>query len=244
MVSVPDACWPVFDRVKSKVGVCPTSTVPNGCVAGASDSAAGVWPVPLSVDDALPPGAALASTVPLRSTPALGANFTVTVHDPPPASVAGQLPPETRNLFVTQWQINWDRLTMEDASRVLPDIEALRAKGPANDAVAPALLALARVLAGQKDIQDLERQVLAADSQRGHFHHALQFLAEARAQRGDAAGAVALLARAAETGLSCPVCFDEDAMLSPIRNSPQYAAFRKGLAQSDRTYRAALKEVP
>ena len=96
---------------------------------------------------------------------------------------------------MNQWQMSWDRLMIEeDPSRVLPDLEALRAKAPANDAIVPALLALARVLSGQKEIGDLERQILAADSQRGHFHHALHFLAEARAQRGDAAGAVALLA--------------------------------------------------
>jgi TolB-like protein len=159
-------------------------------------------------------------------------------------SLFAQLPPETRNLFVTQWQIAWDRLMVENPSRVLPDVEALKAKAPANDAIVPALLALARVLAGQKEIGDLERQILAADSQRGHFHHALHFLAEARAQKGDAAGAVALLGRAAETGLSCLVCFDEDAMLSPIRNSPEYAALRETLAQRDRTYRAALTAVP
>ena len=155
-----------------------------------------------------------------------------------------QLPPETRNLFVTQWQINWDRLMIDDPSRVLPDLEALKAKAPANDAIVPALLALARVLAGQKEIGDLERQILVADSQRGHFHHALHFLAEARAQQGDTAGAVALLARAADTGLSCPVCFDGDTMLSPIRGSPEYAALREELAQRERTYRAALKDVP
>ena len=155
-----------------------------------------------------------------------------------------QQPPETRNLFVTQWQINWDRLMIDDPSRVLPDLEALKAKAPANDAIVPALLALARVLAGQKEIGDLERQILVADSQRGHFHHALHFLAEARAQQGDTAGAVALLARAADTGLSCPVCFDGDTMLSPIRGSPEYAALREELAQRERTYRAALKDVP
>src|SRR6266545_444076 len=155
-----------------------------------------------------------------------------------------QLPPETRNLFVTQWQINWDRLMIDDPSRVLPDLEALKAKAPANDAIVPALLALARVLAGQKEIGDLERQILVADSQRGHFHHALHFLAEARAQQGDTAGAVALLARAADTGLSCPVCFDGDTMLSPIRGSPEYAALREELAQRERTYRAALKDAP
>ncbi|HYR46920.1 MAG TPA: hypothetical protein VER78_07925, partial [Thermoanaerobaculia bacterium] len=159
-------------------------------------------------------------------------------------SLFGQLPPENRNSFVTQWQINWDRLMVEDASRVLPDVEALKAKAPANDAIVPALLALARVLAGQKEIGDLERQILAADSQRGHVHHALHFLAEARAQRGDTAGAVALLARAAETGLSCLICFDGDPWLSPIRRSPEYAALRKDLEQKDRTYRAALKDVP
>jgi TolB-like protein len=155
-----------------------------------------------------------------------------------------QLPPETRNLFVTQWQINWDRLMVEDPIRVLSDLEALRAKAPAKDSIVPALLALARVLAGQKEIGDLERQILAADSQRGHFHHALHFLAEARAQRRDTAGAVALLARAAEIGLSCPICFDGDAMLSPIRGSPEYSAFREELAQRERTYRAALKDAP
>jgi len=155
-----------------------------------------------------------------------------------------QLPPDTRNLVVTQWQINWDRLMIDDPSRVLPDLEALKAKAPANDAIVPALLALARVLAGQKEIGDLERQILVADSQRGHFHHALHFLAEARAQQGDTAGAVALLARAADTGLSCPVCFDGDTMLSPIRGSPEYAALREELAQRERTYRAALKDVP
>jgi len=159
-------------------------------------------------------------------------------------SLFGQLPPESRNTFATQWQINWDRLMIEDPSQVLPDVEALKAKAPANDAIVPALLALARVLAGQKEIGDLERQILAADSQRGHVHHALHFLAEARAQRGDTAGAVALLARAAETGLSCLICFDGDPMLSPIRSSTEYAAFRKDLQQKDGTYRAALKDVP
>jgi TolB-like protein len=156
----------------------------------------------------------------------------------------GQLPPENLKVFVNQWQMNWDRLMVEDPSRVLPDLEALRATAPPKDSLVPALLALARVLAGQKEIGDLERQILAADSQRGHFHHALHFLAEARAQRGDTAGSVALLARAAETGFSCPICFDGDAMLAPIRGSPEYAAFREELAQRERTYRAALKDVP
>ena len=160
-------------------------------------------------------------------------------------SLFRQLPPEDRSSFVNQWQMSWDRLMIEeDPSRVLPDLEALKAKAPANDAIVPALLALARVLSGQKEIGDLERQVLAADSQRGHFHHALLFLAEARAQRGDASGAVALLARAAETGMSCPVCFDNDSMLSPIRSSPEYTALREQLTQQDRTYRAALQDVP
>lgn len=159
-------------------------------------------------------------------------------------SLFGQLPPENRNSFVNQWQMNWDRLMVEDPSRVLPDVEALKAKAPANDAIVPALLALARVLAGQKEIGDLERQILAADSQRGHFHHALHFLAEARARRGDTAGAVALLARAAETGLSCLICFDGDAMLSSIRGSREYVALREELAQRDRTYREALRDVP
>ncbi len=159
-------------------------------------------------------------------------------------SLFGQLPPESQNSFFNQWQIDWDRLIVEDPARVLPDVEALKAKAPANDAIVPALLALARVLAGQKEIGDLERQILAADSQRGHSHHALHFLAEARAQRGDAAGAVALLARAAETGLSCPVCFDGDPMLSPIRSSPEYAALKEELTRRDRTYRAALENVP
>jgi TolB-like protein len=159
-------------------------------------------------------------------------------------SLFAQLPPESRSSFVNQWQITWSRLRVEDPSRVLPDVEALKAKAPANDAIVPALLALARVLAGQKEIGDLERQILAADSQRGHVHHALHFLAEARAQRGDTAGAVALLARAAETGLSCPICFDGDALLSPIRGSPEYATLREELAQRDRTYRAALKDIP
>jgi TolB-like protein len=159
-------------------------------------------------------------------------------------SLFGQLPPESQNSFFNQWQIDWDRLMVEDPARVLPDVEALKAKAPANDAIVPALLALARVLAGQKEIGDLERQILAADSQRGHSHHALHFLAEARAQRGDAAGAVALLARAAETGLSCPVCFDGDPMLSPIRSSPEYAALKEELTLRDRTYRAALQDVP
>jgi hypothetical protein len=55
---------------------------------------------------------------------------------------------------------------------------------------------------------------------------------------------VALLARAAETGFSCLVCFDGDRMLSPIRSSPEYAALREELAGRDRTYRAALNDVP
>ena len=154
-----------------------------------------------------------------------------------------KLPPESRNLFVTQWQLVWDRLMVEDPSRVLPDVDAIEAKAPANDAIVPALLALTRVLAGQKEIGDLERQVLAANSERGHFHHALLFLAEARAQRGETAGAVGLLGRAAETGLSCPICLDGDALLSPIRGSPEYAALREELARRDKAYRAALKGI-
>jgi hypothetical protein len=33
-------------------------------------------------------------------------------------------------------------------------------------------------------------------------------------------------------------------MLSPIRGSPEYAALGKELAERERTYRAALKDVP
>jgi hypothetical protein len=61
-------------------------------------------------------------------------------------------------------------------------VEALKGRAPANDPILPALLAVTRVLSGQKEIGDLERQILAADSQRGHSHHALHFLAEARAK--------------------------------------------------------------
>jgi TolB-like protein len=155
----------------------------------------------------------------------------------------GQLAPETRGLFVTRWQTAWDRLMLEDPSSVLPDIEALSARTGPDDPLVPALLALARVRAGNTDIADLERRILAADSQRGHFHHALHFLAEARAQRKDAAGAVALLTKAADLGLSCPVCFEKDAMFDPIRGSGEYAAFKAELARRDDAYRAALKGI-
>ena len=154
-----------------------------------------------------------------------------------------RLPPGSRASFVTQWQMAWDRLMVEDPSRVLPDIEALSRKSAPDDPLVPGLLALARVRAGKPDIAELEQRILAADSQRGHFHHALHFLAGARAQRKDAAGAVALLEKAADLGLACPICFEKDAMIDPVRGSPEYTTFEANLARRVEGYRASLKGI-
>jgi hypothetical protein len=77
----------------------------------------------------------------------------------------------------------------------------------------------------------------------GHFHHVCHFLAEAHAIRGDIPEAAKLLRMAAESGMPCRSCFDNDPLLAPLRGSKDYAALREDIERRNARDRAALKGV-
>ena len=155
-----------------------------------------------------------------------------------------RLPPEVvRETIGGRWQILQTRLLFEDPRPLLAEAEAWVAERPSDTSLPQALLALARVRNGRTDIRDLVAAIASADRRIGHFHHVDHLMAEAYAQKGDAGGAIEYLRRAATSGLSCPVCFETDPLLAPIRGSAEYRALRDELGERDRAYRSALKDV-
>ena len=138
---------------------------------------------------------------------------------------------------VPLWQmVDAARIQCGEASMILPDLEA-RARAVKPDAEdgawTYALLAAAKAATGDRDVGALEKETLSWDQRPGHFHHALLTLAEVRALRGDAPGALAYLRRVAETGMPCAICFEKDPLLAGVRKSPAYAAFIHELRAAD-----------
>jgi TolB-like protein len=154
-----------------------------------------------------------------------------------------RLPPETRRLWSTRWPKDWVRAMLEDPREIEPEIESLRREASDDMKSAyTAILALVRARQG-RDFADLETEALAADRRMGHFHHVYQFLAEAHAIRGDVRRAVELIGLAVKSGMPCGPCFDQDAVLKPLRESPEYAAVRAEIDRRNAADRAALKDV-
>lgn len=153
-----------------------------------------------------------------------------------------RLTPEHRKNMVVRWQTLWVRATVEDPAGVQPDAEAFARERP-TDPVANAILAVLRARAGQ-DTNDLETRIGRADRRIGHFHHALQFLAEIRAIRGDTAGAVGFLREASETGFPCAPCFDNDPTLAPVRKTKEYQSLRREIVRRSEADRAAVELDP
>ena len=153
-----------------------------------------------------------------------------------------RLSPEMQRSWAARWQLLWARAVVEDPSRVLPDVEAAVREAPASEHAFAAVLAIVRARLGQPT-DDLERRIAASDRRVGHFHHVLHFLADVRAIRGDAAGAVQLLREASNTGLPCTTCFEKDPLLDPIRGSAEYTALKEEIARRDAEFRAALKGI-
>jgi TolB-like protein len=153
-----------------------------------------------------------------------------------------RLPNEVRRLWGFRWQRAWLRVILEDPRRVEPELEIGRKTTPDLKPTYSALLAVARARQGQ-DFSDLEGEILAADHRMGHFHHVYHFLAAAHGQRGNATRAAVLLRRAAETGMPCATCYDNDVLLAPIRGSMEYAEVRREIERRNAGDRAALKGV-
>jgi eukaryotic-like serine/threonine-protein kinase len=154
-----------------------------------------------------------------------------------------QLPADAQRLWATRWPKDWLRALLKDPRPLEPEIEAQRRETPAEMRSAySAILALLRARE-RRDFADLEAEALAADRRMGHFHHVYHILAEAHAIRGDIPGATSLLRMAAESGMPCPSCFDNDPVLAPLRGSKDYAALREEIERRNARDRAALKDV-
>jgi len=145
--------------------------------------------------------------------------------------------------WTARWWIAFLRAVLEDPRQYEAELERLRLESEADiRANFVAILAIVRARSG-RDFSDLEREALSADTRAGHFHHIYYELAVAHTIRGDAAGALQLLRRAADTGMPCSPCFDGDALLAPIRGSKGYRALRADIERRNAGYRAALKGV-
>jgi TolB-like protein/tetratricopeptide (TPR) repeat protein len=147
-----------------------------------------------------------------------------------------------------RWQILQLRLMLEPPELVRKDVEAWVAEGPEQKErtwIPHALLAVARVRSGESEIADLEARITSADPRisSGHFHHIDHLLAEAQAQRRDAAKAVAYMRQASTSGLNCIPCFETDPLIAPIRGSAEYGELKAEMAKRDAAFRAALKEL-
>jgi len=154
-----------------------------------------------------------------------------------------KLPAEAQWLWATRWPRDWLRALLEDPKRLEPEIEAQRHETPEEMRSAySAILAILRAREG-KAFADLEAEALAADHRMGHVHHVYHFLAEAHAMRGDLGVSAGFLRRAAESGMPCGSCFDQDPVLKPLRGSPDYATVRREIDRRNADYRAALKDV-
>jgi TolB-like protein/tetratricopeptide (TPR) repeat protein len=159
------------------------------------------------------------------------------------AEIYDRLPEEYRRAWSVRWQRAWLRTVLDDPRGVEPDVErVIRETTEEQKPTYSALLAIVRARQG-RDFSDLERDILASDHRRGHFHHVYHFLADSHAQRGDVPRAADYLRRAAETGFPCAPAFDNDPLLAPIRGSKEYAAVKREIEERTAGYRAALKDV-
>ncbi len=154
-----------------------------------------------------------------------------------------RLPPDTRGLWSTRWPKDWVRALLEDPRTIEPEIESLRGQASEDMKSAyTAILAIVRARQG-RDFADLEAEALGADRRMGHFHHVFQFLAEARAIRGDVPRAAELIEMAVESGMPCAPCFDKDPILAPVHGAPEYSVVRAEIERRNAADRAALKDV-
>jgi hypothetical protein len=174
--------------------------------------------------------------------PASNANLAVIEGRPHEALERFRQLPELGPLRVyAQFFIMLARVQIGDPTLKLEEVEAWGRERP-RDELALSVLAIARARAGAPGFAELEQRILALD-QAGHFHHALHNLASARAQLGDATGAVGYLRRASETGFACLPCFDADPLLAPVRSTPEYAALRADLLRDEEQVRARLEAL-
>jgi eukaryotic-like serine/threonine-protein kinase len=159
------------------------------------------------------------------------------------AEMYDRMPEEYRRAWSVRWQRAWLRAVLEDPGRVEPEVERVRRETTEEQKLTySAILAIVRARQ-RRDFSDLERDILASDHRRGHFHHVYHFLADAYAQRGDAPRATDYLRRAAESGFPCAPAFDNDPLLAPIRGSKEYAAVKREIQERNAGYRTALKGV-
>jgi eukaryotic-like serine/threonine-protein kinase len=159
------------------------------------------------------------------------------------AEIYDRMPEEFRRVWSIRWQRAWLRAVLEDPRGVEPEVERVRRETTEEQKPTySAILAIVRARQG-RDFSDLEREILASDHRRGHFHHVYHFLADAYARQGDVPRAAAYLRRAAETGFPCAPAFDIDPLLAPIRGSKEYAAVKREVEERNAGYRAALKDV-
>ncbi|HEX9406081.1 MAG TPA: hypothetical protein VF975_02095, partial [Thermoanaerobaculia bacterium] len=89
-------------------------------------------------------------------------------------------------------------------------------------AMTVALLALARLRDGVRDVSALEREALSVDQRVGHYHHTSLVLAEISGLRGDAPRAVRYLRQTADTGMPSITNFENDPLLAATRKTAEY----------------------
>lgn len=156
-----------------------------------------------------------------------------------------RMPEAARRGTIVRWLILQMRLQLEDPRPLLAEVTAWAAERPPDTRLPQALLALARVRNGQKNISDLEKEIASADPTllAGHFHHVDHLMAEAYAQKGDAARAIQSLRRAAANGFPCLRGFETDPLIAPVRGSPEYSSFRRDLERQQEGYRRQLAGV-
>jgi TolB-like protein/tetratricopeptide (TPR) repeat protein len=156
-----------------------------------------------------------------------------------------RMPEAARRETIIRWLILQIRLQLEDPRPLLAEVTDWAAERPPDTRLPQALLALARVRNGRKDISDLEKEIASAGPTllAGHFHHVDHLMAEAYAQKGDAARAIQSLRRAAATGFPCLRAFETDLLIAPIRGSPEYSSFRRDLERQQEGYRRQLAGV-
>jgi len=89
-------------------------------------------------------------------------------------------------------------------------------------AMTVALLALARLRDGVRDVAALENEALSVDQRVGHFHHTTLVLADISAVQGDSSRAVRYLRQTAETGMPSIINFENDPLLAATRKTAEY----------------------